>query len=282
MGTTYEQVLPTTSADGARCAATVVTDGAPVRVLVWLPAMGMPARHYLPFAHALAAQGTAVVLHEWRGIGASDRRAGRQHDWGYRALLSADIPATLAVAAVALPPLPMYIGGHSLGGQLSTLVAAMAPDRYRGLVAVASGAPYWRCFPYAALLYLAYAAAPLAAWLVGYLPGRRLGFAGNEARGVIRDWARSGRSGRYTVRGMPDDFEAMLGRTAVPALGIRLTEDWMVPARSLDWLLRHVPGRLRTRTDLGRAAMDGMPATHFGWLRHPSPVAAAIDRWWSA
>ncbi|MGE8211987.1 MAG: hypothetical protein ACN6Q8_00200, partial [Stenotrophomonas sp.] len=42
--------------------------------LLWLPALGVAARHYLPFAHALAGKGIAVFVHEWRGNGSSSLR----------------------------------------------------------------------------------------------------------------------------------------------------------------------------------------------------------------
>ena len=58
-------VLPVTSADGARVELLgVLPQGEWSRLLYWLPAMGMPARQYLPLAEALAAQGVAVVVHE--------------------------------------------------------------------------------------------------------------------------------------------------------------------------------------------------------------------------
>src|SRR3546814_10111369 len=37
------------------------------RSLFWLPALGVAARHYLPFADALAARGVAVFVHVCRG-----------------------------------------------------------------------------------------------------------------------------------------------------------------------------------------------------------------------
>src|SRR5690606_36931531 len=37
----------------------------PRRSLLWLPALGVAARHYIPFAEAMAARGVAVFLHEW-------------------------------------------------------------------------------------------------------------------------------------------------------------------------------------------------------------------------
>lgn len=52
----------------------------PRRVLYWLPAMGVPAKHYLALARTLVAQDVAVALHEWRGIGSSDRRASGQQN----------------------------------------------------------------------------------------------------------------------------------------------------------------------------------------------------------
>lgn len=282
MTDTNEQILVTASEDGARSATILVSAVAPKRLLVWLPAMGTPARHYLPFAHQLAASGTAVALHEWRGIGASDQRASRARNWGYRELIQYDLPSTFDAVAAVLTHVPVFVGGHSLGGQLATLVAAMQPQRFRGLAVVASGAPYWRQFPRAPLLYLAYAAAPLLARLVGYLPGRRLGFAGNEARGVTRDWARSGRRGCYSARGMDTDFAKHLAALSLPAIGVRMTQDWMAPARSLSWLLRHLPPAMFTRVDLNRDDLGGTPAGHFQWLKQPDAVVAAFNRWWPA
>ena len=43
----------------------------------------------------------------------------------------------------------------------------------------------------------------LVSALVGHYPGRTLGFADREARGVIRDWTKSGLSGRYDVTTAP-------------------------------------------------------------------------------
>jgi predicted alpha/beta hydrolase len=90
-------VIPVTAADGARYELlAVLPAGAWQRLLYWIPAMGIPARHYLPLAQALATRGIVVVLHEWRGIGSSDRRAGRGCNWGYRELLQDDLPAGMA------------------------------------------------------------------------------------------------------------------------------------------------------------------------------------------
>jgi predicted alpha/beta hydrolase len=276
-------LLPATSADGARFELiAVVPATAWQRLLYWMPAMGIPARHYLPLAQALAARGVAVVLHEWRGIGSSDRRAGRGSNWGYRQLLQDDLPAGLAAVRQRWPQAGYVLGGHSLGGQLGLLYASLHPRDFSGVLLVASGSPYWRCFRHGGLVRLAYVLAPLLAGLLGYLPGRRLGFGGNEARGVIADWARSGRTGRYAASGMTQDFERQLGALTLPLLALRLQQDWLGPAASLEWLLRKLgPGERRVET-IARDDLGGQPADHFSWMGTPAPLAARMADWLAA
>ena len=273
-------VIPVTAADGARCELlATLPAGRWQQLLYWMPAMGMPARHYLPLAQALAVAGVAVVLHEWRGIGSSDRRAGRDCNWGYRQVLQDDLPAGMAAVRQRWPQARCWLGGHSLGGQLGLLYASLYPHDFVGVVLVASGAPYWRRFRHGWLIGAAYALAPWLAALVGHLPGRRIGFGGNEARGVIADWARSGRSGRYAVAGMTEDFERLLAALQLPVLALRLQQDWLGPPASLAWLLGKLgPAARRVETIL-RDDLDGTPADHFGWMKAPAPVAARIAGW---
>ncbi len=273
-------VIPVTAADGARCELlATLPAGRWQQLLYWMPAMGMPARHYLPLAQALAVAGVAVVLHEWRGMGSSDRRAGRDCNWGYRQLLQDDLPAGMAAVRQRWPQARCWLGGHSLGGQLGLLYASLHPHDFAGMVLVASGAPYWRRFRHGWLIGAAYALAPWLAALVGHLPGRRIGFGGNEARGVIADWARSGRSGRYAVAGMTQDFERLLAALQLPVLALRLQQDWLGPPASLAWLLGKLgPAARRVETIL-RDDLDGTPADHFGWMKAPAPVAARIAGW---
>ena len=277
---THETGLPVNAADGATTQLLWRAPDAPIHdVLYWMPALGVAARHYLPLAGALAARGIAVALHEWRGIGSSNRRAGRKVDWAYRELLELDMPAGVAVARQQWPQARHWIGGHSLGGQLATVYGALHPQDFSGLALVASGAPYWRQFPHSWPIGLAYIAAPWLARLVGYLPGRRIGFGGNEARGVIDDWARTGRTGRYAARGMSDDMEAKLATLTWPILTLRMQADWFVPQSSLDWLLGKMPRAPRRSNILASTDLGGGPADHFSWMKSPDTVAAYIAHW---
>ena len=283
------------AADGHGFALLHCTPAAPRARLLWLPALGVAARHYLPFAEALAARGVAVWLHEWRGHGSSTLRAGRRVDWGYRTLLEQDLPHALAAALgggesdlgnpahgdgdAPAGRVPRIVGGHSLGGQLAALALALRPDAADRLWLVASGAPWWRAFPGPRGWMLPWAYRFLW-WLAdarGALPGRAVGFGGREARGVMRDWARSGLSGRYAAAGMQTDLEAALAALHAPVDAVRLADDWLVPDGSLRFLLDKMrPATVRTA--LVAADALGTRADHFAWMRRPEAVAVAFCR----
>jgi predicted alpha/beta hydrolase len=276
------EALPVRAADGAQADVLLqLPAGSPHRVLYWLPALGVSARQYLPLAQALALAGVAMAIHEWRGNGSSNRRAGRHENWGYRELLQDDLPAGLAAVRERLPREDILLGGHSLGGQLASLYAGMHPDAAAALLVVASGSPYWRQYRHGQWIRLAYAAAPWLARAVGHLPGKKIGFGGNEARGVIDDWARSGCTGRYAAEGMPDDLEQALGRLTLPLLALRFAQDWLGPEASLSWLLGKMPHALVERQLIVSGDMDGRAADHFGWMKAPQPVAERIIAWQS-
>ncbi|HET6555063.1 MAG TPA: alpha/beta fold hydrolase [Dyella sp.] len=278
------KTCPVVAADGARTELLLQLPEKAVatNVIYWLPALGVSARQYLPLAQSLASQGVAMVIHEWRGIGSSDRRAGRDENWGYRELLEDDIPAGLAAARQQLPQARIVLGGHSLGAQMAALYASLHPRDLQGLVMVASGAPYWRQFPQGRLLWLAYVLAPWLSRLFGHLPGRKIGFGGNEARQLIDDWARTGRTGRYAALGMTDDFEHRLSELTLPVLALRLADDWLGPQASLSWLLGKLSRSKATVQVVTSGDLDGKVADHFGWMKAPAPIAQRVSDWLSS
>lgn len=269
--------IPLAAGDGHRWKLLACIPDAPVASVLWLPALGVAARHYLPFAGALAGHGIATFLHEWRGHGTSSLRAGHGTDWGYRALLLGDLPVSEAAVATAVPGLPRMLGGHSIGGQLACCRLALAPESAGRLWLVASGAPYWRAFPRRRRwwLPLVYRFLPWLADRCGALPGRRIGFGGQEARGVMRDWARTALSGRYAGAGIDADLEAGMSAVEAHATAIVFPDDWLAPASSLRFLLGKLP-RVETRVRVLDAHALGVAADHFSWLQQPRAVAQAL------
>ena len=248
--------------------------------VLWLPALGVAAKHYIPLADALAANGVAVFLHEMRGNGSSNLRASRQVDWGYREILAIDIACSDAAITALSPVTTRIIGGHSIGAQFAACYLATHPEAFQRLWLVASGSPYWRNFP-APKRYafpFAYQFVPWIADLRGSLPGRRLGFGGDEARTLMRDWARVGLGNRYAATGMETDLETALARVAVEVRSVLMSRDWFAPRRSMQGLLDKMPRSCSTITTLDSAALGVVP-DHFAWMKQPQGVVdALLDR----
>lgn len=261
--------LPVQAADGHRFELQLTRASSPRATLLFLPALGVTARHYQPLAQALAGRGIDVAVHEWRGHGSSSLRAGRRDDWGFAELLGQDLPASLA--ALAARGLPAgVLGGHSLGGQLACVLAGLHPE-VRDLWLVGAGSPWYRAFP-APLrwkLPLAYTLLPLVAVVNGHLPGRHLGFGGREARTLIADWARVGRSGHYRIpAGIAERMAAWPGRCH----GVVLANDWMAPPSSLSALQALLASAATFQHRIEPSEADPQ-CDHFSWMRAPEAVA---------
>ena len=262
------------SQDGHQSTLIARLPEAPRASLLWMPALGVAARHYIPFADALAARGITVFLHEWRGNGSSSVRASRGSNWGYRELLD-DINASSESVSVHAQDMPRIVGGHSLGGQLACMHAALALHNTQSAWLVASGAPYWRVFPRPMRWWLP-SAARFLQWLanrVGFMPGRRIGFGGNEAAGVMTDWARTALTGRYLARGLDTDIEHAMAQLHADVRAITLAEDWMAPPSSLQFLLSKLSASRISNVHLS-ATDIGIVADHFAWMKHPDAIAA--------
>lgn len=264
--------VPLHAGDGHGFLLRRLTPAAAHARLLFLPALGVPARKYDPFLASLAAHGVAGAVPEWRGIGSSSWRARRGRDWGYAELLGQDLPAAMA----ALDG-DWHFGGHSLGGQFAAMLAALHPGRCRGLVLVATGVPDHRLYRGTQRWGIAAFAhsLPLVTRLVGHYPGEKLGFAGREAGGVMRDWAATVRTGRYGAYGQSAPLDVSLRNLALPALGVRFSRDWLVPPASLQALFEKLGGGTR-RVETFDDGRLGTTADHFRWMRSPDALARVV------
>lgn len=277
----HERSREVVARDGARWLLTVIAPARPRAALLWIPALGVAARSYRRFAQALAGEGVAVGLHEWRGIGSSSVRAARDCDWGYAPLLLDDLPRSRQTLCEMLPQAPLLLGGHSLGGQFAALGTALAPDAVKGLVLMAAGLPHPPQFPLPMRigLPLAFAVLPLITAAVGFLPGRQLGFAGRESRGVIRDWVRTGRHGNYRLPELPDDIERRLAALQLPVFAMHLAHDAFGPERAMHALLDKLGAASSTEIHGLDSRQLGVHADHFAWMKQPDEVVRRLGRW---
>ncbi|MFG1888001.1 alpha/beta fold hydrolase [Micromonospora sp. NPDC049051] len=263
--------------DGARLGLQVypepdgVTDAPLVLIM---PAMGVRARYYRPFAAALRAAGLAVAVADLRGTGESTPAPSRACRYGYPEL-AADVGAALAALKTRRDGRRTLLLGHSLGGQAALLRLAVhgEPD-VDGLALVAVGVPWWRSFPglrgYGVLPYTQTIAA--TARLLGVWPG--WGFGGRQARGVIRDWAYTARTGRF-----PDldgvDAEAAVRALRTPVLAVSVDDDQYTPHPTVDHLCAKLSAAPVVR-ERYTPAQSGTRMDHFTWVRASGPLAARV------
>ncbi len=270
--------LRVSAADGAEAALELLLPAhEPARqALFFLPALGVGVSPNLRFASAMAQQGIATAVLEWRGLGSSSHRASRRYDWNYRHILTLDIPAALDAAMQAVPQARWSIGGHSIGGQFALISASQMPDRFERVVLLGSGHPYWRGFQKAWLMRGLLTLMPAITAFAGHFPGRRLGFAGREASGLMRDWAVTARRGDYRIAHLGERLHEDMQRYEGHVRAIGFAHDWLAPPASLAKLHRLVPNAQWSETTLGSDAFQNAKADHFGWLREPGPVVRAL------
>jgi predicted alpha/beta hydrolase len=251
-------------------------------VILCAPALGVAAHSYRTVAEKLVRTGCVVVTADLRGIGESSVRASRETDFGYHETIAFDWPAIIATVRCRHPHGPLYLLGHSLGGQLGALFASVHPGELDGLILVASCSVYYSGwgFPVGLGVLAGTQLAALTAQLLGYFPGRQLGFGGAEARRLMRDWARNARSGRYTVENSPHDFEDMMARATLPVLSISIEGDTFAPERACKNLVNKLKAASVTTRRVAVTGESGR-AHHFNWLRSPGVIVGEIDDWLS-
>jgi predicted alpha/beta hydrolase len=251
-------------------------------VFVCLPAMGVAARFYTPFAEALA-QATAgvAVLADLRGQGDGASLARRGARFGYREIVEQDIPSLIAAIAAQFSGRPIYLVGHSLGGQLGSLAAVHAAPDLAGLILVASGTAHFRAWPKALRLraFLTVQAVRTVAALLPWYPGRLLGFGGDQPRRFMADWSHNASTGRYRIAGSRIDYEEALHEIALPVLSVEIRGDPVAPTGATNALLAKLASCAIARRQIDGVMSDASWRRHFSWARHPDEVVAGITAW---
>lgn len=242
------------------------------------PAMGVKAGYYMPLAHALREAGHHVAVAELRGHEESGgRKPARDYDFGYHEMLTEDWPQAIAAVKARFPGTPLYLLGHSLGGQVSMLYAGRHPDQIAGLILIAISSVHWKLWGFAFLLYSQ--ATVLVSTLLGHFPGKIFKFAGREARAVIADWARQARTGDFRIGRPPVSHKDALAGVTLPVLAISLQGDFFAPKHAADDLIGKMPRAQLSRHHLDPKAMGIDGVDHFRWVRKPQVVLPTVLHW---
>lgn len=265
-------------------------DGCPLQIYGYLPAeakgtsvllfpaMGVPGRAYAKFSNALAGRGHPVFVTDLRGTGESGPPPSRKVDFNYDTYLYSDWPAVITAVRQAMPTGKLTLAGHSIGAQLNLIYSGQNPGAADALALMTPNTSYYKCFPGASALRFRFwfHLMPALVSLVGYFPGHRLGFGGKNAAGVIRDWAYTGRTGRF--RGSDGrDLEPAFRDVQTPVAAISFADDALAPRAAADSLLGRLNPALLSRLDIEPKA--GAALGHFGWMRDTGTYLDWLSDW---
>lgn len=273
-----EREIRVDAGDGTSFGATIFEpdDDHGGQVVLCGPAMGVRATYYRPLAEAWRDRGHPAVTYDLRGIGTSSVRAGRRVDFGYREILEVDLPALLETVRQEFPDRPVVLVGHSLTGQLACLHASRWPDSFERLFLVATCSVYYK--PWGLGLWFFLHMARFLATVLGHFPGRFVGFAGREARTLVRDWSRQGFGGAYVVAGTDFDYEASLGRMATPVHATHFSDDKLAPREAVEHLLDKMPAERTVRDCVEPADFGVETLGHFEWIKSSEALVARLSK----
>lgn len=243
------------------------------RAVVLMPtAMGVKQDYYGEFAAYLAGQGFAVVSFDYRGMGASIP-AQHQHSLrGFEADVltwaEQDYSAALRHAKQSYPDLPLFVIGHSLGGQLAGLTPAH--DLIDGMITVGSGLGYWRenAKPLRRKVWLLwYFLVPLYLRMFGYFPGKKLRKVGNLPKGVMQQWSHWCRHPAYFVDKQGATLATRHHTMAIPILALSFTDDEMMGPGNIHALLAYYSQAEIEHRSIAPAQIAARRIGHMGFFR---------------
>lgn len=238
-------------------------------------ATSVRCEYYARFAAYLYRHGSDVITYDYRGIGNSrparlrDLGAGWL-DWG-----QLDFEAVLQHAAVRYRGQPLQVVGHSVGG----LLIGLAPSNHQieRVFTVGAQFAYWRDYLRRRRLGMVlkwHMAMPLLTGIVGYFPGKRLGWMEDTPRGVVRDWTArvpkfedAVRRGAHTLdaaqrQALVDRFAAMRG----PTLALSLDDDEFGTMAAVQRLLRYFRNSRTTHLHISPASIGVPHIGHFAFF----------------
>jgi predicted alpha/beta hydrolase len=258
--------------------------GPPKACVVIAPAMAVLQSFYAPFARHLASQGYAAWTFDYRGTGesltGSMRGAkGDLTDWYAR-----DCDAVVNVAADAHAGTPVFVVGHSFGGQTAPLLPSRA--RLAGLINIAVGSGSMRHLTprirrTAPLMW--YLMAPLLCPLFGYFPGERLGVVGNVPTGAMFQWRRWCLTPDYLLSGEPG-ARAAYASAEFPVFGLTFADDEMLLESGSHMLHAAYTKRPADYRVIEPAAFGLKRIGHFGFFKPQSETALwpLVTQWMEA
>lgn len=260
--------------DGRMLAAYRFDPEGPVKAHVIIAAaMAVPQSFYAAFARYLARCGYTTWTFDYRGIGESLTGSMRHVKADLTDWLRKDYDALLQEISEISPRRPVFVVGHSFGGQVAPLLPSR--ERLAGLVNIAVGSGAMRHITprirrSAPLMW--HVLAPVLCPVFGYFPGASLGVIGDLPSGAMFQWRRWCLTPDYLLSGEPGAREAYASAD-YPILALIFADDEMLleeGSRLLHQAYRQRPVDYRVL----EPKLYGLPRVgHFGFFKPQGEAA---------
>jgi predicted alpha/beta hydrolase len=243
------------------------------------PALATPQRYYQAFATHLASRGFRVVTYDYRGIGASRRGGLRGFSASMTTWAEQDARAVLRHTHARDPDLPLFVVGHSFGGQIALALPDEIPIAGALMVGAQSG--YYKGFDWpdrGAMWMLWNIVMPAVTTTWGYVPGW-MGLGEDVPAGVARQWARWCTTPGYFLQEHPEYGTRMRGHSG-PVMVLSFSDDDYVPLRNARWLIEQLQSAQVEHRHVAPQEVGLEAIGHFGFFRRKNAVLWSLaDRY---
>jgi len=164
---------------------------------------------------------------------------------------------------------------------LSCLYAGKNPAKIAGLILSATCSVYhkgWSGFS-AYQILAGTQFANLVAGIMGYFPGKKVGFGGTEARTVIKDWSSQSRTGVYQLANDDFDYEKALSELETPILALSYQGDNLSPKGAVQHLLGKMTSAKTEHIHLEKDDPRNDGFNHFSWAKKPDSIVDIVKDW---
>ncbi|MBX7224861.1 MAG: alpha/beta fold hydrolase [Chitinophagales bacterium] len=259
--------------DGANTKIQYCGDLQSDKIILILPALGMSSKHYLHFGTFLSEKLSAVcVCADLRGLGLSSIRVSKGIDFGYEDIVN-DIKDIMTVIWGNFSGKKTFIIGHSIGGQLAALYLAREKPPIDGLLTIAACSVYYKGWGdgmqgYILLFQTQFIG--VLSRILGYFPGKKVGFGATEAKTLMTDWSRLARTGKFLPANATCDYEKLLPEIKLPIRSFAIEKDNFAPVAAIHYL-----GKKFDATKTGWKCVviprqqGEIKLNHFNWLKYP-------------